>query len=122
MCAAHILKTNLTHYFFIIFSNNANSDYKLPSTFNISDDADIAHQQGADSILECLQLFLVSPSPGPHIIEGNPNPSVFKETKNFLEKYLIDKLGEDHQCLFHLNEHRKMFPKLWTKELAKIFP
>jgi hypothetical protein len=38
------LKTNLTHYSFIAFSNNANSNYKLRSTFNFSDDADKAHQ------------------------------------------------------------------------------
>ena len=50
--------------------------------------------------------------PDTHEIECNTNPSNFLESKNALEKYLIDKLGEDYQCLFYLDEHHKMNPSI----------
>ena len=53
------LKTKLTHYFFIAFSSNANSNYKLRSTFNFSDDADKAHQQGTEFMFKCVKRFLL---------------------------------------------------------------
>ena len=115
------LKTTLTHYIFIAFSNNADNNYKVRETFNINYDPDIAHAQGADFIFECVKIFLDSPLPEQHIIEGNPNPSTFQETRAALEKYLIDKLGEDHQCLFHLDEYRKMCPRSSDEGTGKDF-
>ena len=70
-------------------------------------------------MFECVNCFLGSQLlPVQHIIEGSPNPSVFKETKDSLVKYLIDKLVEDHQCLFLA----RCFLQFWMKELAKTFP
>jgi len=73
-------------------------------------------------MFECVNCFLDSQLlPVQHIIEGSPNPSVFKETEDSLVKYLIDKLVEDHQCLFHLDEHRKMFPTILDEGTGKDF-
>ena len=45
----------------------------------------------------------------------------FQEFKDELEKYLDEKLGDQHQCLFHLDEHRKMCPRISEGDTGKDF-
>jgi DNA-binding transcriptional MerR regulator len=116
------LKTTLTHYFYIAFDNNQNNNYRLWSESSlISKIPDIARLQGADFMLQCIKRFLDSLLPGPHQIECNPNPPDFQTTKDELGKYLNEKLGDQHQCLFHLDEHRKMCPRISEEDTGKDF-
>ena len=115
------LKTTLTHYFYIAFDNNQDKNFKLRSPFLISNDPDIAREQGADFMFQCIKGFLDSPLPGSQKIECNPNPPDFQTTEDELEKYLDEKLGDQHQCLFHLDEHRKMCPRISEDDTGKDF-
>ena len=87
----------------------------------ISNDPDTAHQQGADFIFKCIKMFLDSQSPGPYKIECNINPPNFKTIEDELQNYLDKKLGDQHQCLFHLDEHRKMCPRISDDDTGKDF-
>ena len=104
------LKTALTHYFYIAFDNNEDKNFILRSPFLISKIPGKARLQGADFMFQCIKSFLDSQSPGPHRIECNLNPPEFLTTEDKLQKYLNEKLGDQHQCLFHLDEHRKICP------------
>ncbi len=115
------LKTTLSHYFYIAFDNNQDKNFKLRSPFLISNDPDIAREQGADFMFQCIKGFLDSPLPGSQKIECNPNPPDFQTTEDELEKYLNEKLGDQHQCLFHLDEHRKMCPRISEDDTGKDF-
>eukprot|EP01036_Dinobryon_divergens_P037334 gene37334-48823_t len=115
------LKTTLTHYIYLAFDNNQDNNFKLRSPSLISNDPDIAHLQGADFMFQCIKMFLDPVSPGPHRIECNLNPPEFQTTLDELQKYLDEKLGDQHQCLFHLDEHRKMCPRISDDETGKDF-
>eukprot|EP01035_Chromulina_nebulosa_P037399 gene37399-50476_t len=102
------LKTKLTHYFYLAFDNNQENNYSLYSESSmISNIPGKAHRQGADFMFQCIKTFLDPKSSGPHRIECNLNPADFQTTVDELQKYLDNKLGNQHQCLFHLDEHRK---------------
>ena len=116
------LKTKLTHYFYVAFDNNQENNYRLYSESSmISKIPDKAHQQGADFMFQCIKTFLDPKSPGPHRIECNLNPADFQTTEDELQKYLDKKLGDQHQCLFHLDEHRKMCPRISDDDTGKDF-
>ncbi len=115
------LKTTLSHYFYIAFDNNQDKNFELRSPFLISNDPGIAHEQGADFMFQCIKGFLDSPLPGSQKIECNPNPPDLQITKDELEKYLDEKLGDQHRCLFHLDEHRKMCPRISEYDTGKDF-
>ena len=117
------LKTKLTHYFYVAFDNNQENNYRFYSESSmISKIPDKAHQQGADFMFQCIKTFLdPKSSAGPHRIECNLNPADFQTTEDELQKYLDKKLGDQHQCLFHLDEHRKA-REFRTTTPAKIFP
>ena len=72
-------------------------------------------------MFQCIKMFLDPVSPGPHTIECNLNPPEFHTTFDELQKYLDEKLGDQHQCLFHLDEHRKMCPRISDDETGKDF-
>ena len=64
--------------------------------------------------------------PGSQKIECNPNPPDFQTTEDELEKYLDEKLGDQHQCLFHLcpriseNDTGKDFSQGAMEVLTKV--
>eukprot|EP01035_Chromulina_nebulosa_P009062 gene9062-12247_t len=107
------LRTDLSHYIYFAFDNNEHNNYRLlQSDVQMSRDVDIAYNQGADFIFNCVKHYLDSPLPaGPHRIKCNPNPPEYQVTQRTLEIYLREKLGDNHMCLFHLDEHRKMCPR-----------
>ena len=116
------LKTNLSHYIYIAFDNNENNNYRLlESDFQISNDSEIACNQGADFISNCIKCYLDSPLSGPHLIGCNPSPPKFQTTKTALEIHLAEKLGSNHMCLFHLDEHRKMCRRISNDGTGKDF-
>lgn len=116
------LRTDLSHYIYIAFDNNEHNNYRLlQSDVQMSRDDDIAYNQGADFIFNCVKCYLDSPLPGPHRIKCNPNPPEYQETQRVLEIYLREKLGDNHMCLFHLDEHRKMCPRFLDDGTGKDF-
>ena len=116
------LKTKLTHYFYVAFDNNQENNYRLYSGSSMmSSIPDKAHQQGADFMFQCIKTFLDPKSSGPHRIECNLNPADFQTTVDELQKYLDKKLGDQHQCLFHLDEHRKICPRGSDDDTGKDF-
>ena len=116
------LRTDLSHYIYFAFDNNEHNNYRLSeSDVQMSRDVDIAYNQGADFIFHCVKYYLDSPLPGPHRIKCNPNPPEYQVTQRALEIYLREKLGENHMCLFHLDEHRKMCPRFPDDGTGKDF-
>jgi hypothetical protein len=87
----------------------------------ISNNPHLAHLQGADFIFKCVKLFLDSPLPGPHIIECNSSPPDFSLLADALKNYLADKLGDQHKCLFHLDEHHKICPGISDHDMDNDF-
>ena len=90
------LKTDLT-YFLYLHNNNVRN-FLLDSLILISKISFFAERQGADFIFQCIKRLLKS--------DATENP-----TKEELNLYLEDKLGHNHKCLFHLDEHRSMCPR-----------
>lgn len=115
------LKTSFTHYFYIAFDNNGISNYKLDKPSLISHSPHRARMQGADFIFKCVKLFLDSPLPGPHIIECNSNPQDFSSLLDALKNCLADKLGDQHKCLFHLDEHHNICPGISDHDMENDF-
>ena len=114
------LRTALTHYIYISFTNNNFQHFELSSESSISNNPKKAAQQGAAFMFQCIKSRLESLS-GPHRIELTESPPGIAETQEALRSYLAETLGPGHKCLFHLDEHRKMCPRISGKHTGKDF-
>eukprot|EP01035_Chromulina_nebulosa_P023356 gene23356-30266_t len=112
------LRTALTQYIYISFTNNNFQNFELFSENSISNNPKKAAQQGAAFMFQCIKSRLESLS-GPHRIELTESPPGIAETKGALRLYLVETLGPGHKCLFHLDEHRQAYLESTP---AKIFP
>ena len=112
------LKTEgkLTHYLYLAFSNNNEACFSVyPSKPNSN--RDIAENQGAAFIFECVKRLLDVPnSLSDYIITLDDNPRLSVETSHLLAAYLAENLGSDTTVLFHLDEHKKMCYRLDNNE------
>ena len=72
-------------------------------------------------MFECIKSLLESSSSGPHNIECNTSPPDAQLTKEALHNYLEEKLGVGNRCLFHLDEHRHMCPRIYEDGTGKDF-
>lgn len=108
--------------FCIAFDNNKENNYRFWSPFSLkSTIPGIAHKQGADFMFQCVQTFLDSLSLGPHRIECDLNQPDFQTTEDALQKYVDERFGDQHQCLFHLDAHCKMCPRMSDHDTGKDF-
>ena len=114
------LRTPLTHYIYISFTNNNFQHFELFSENSISNNPKKAAQQGAAFMFQCIKSRLESLS-GPHRIQLVKSPPGIEETLEALKSYLKDTLGPGHKCLFHLDEHRKMCQRITARHTGKDF-
>jgi len=106
------MKGGGTHYIYLAFANN-NQHHFVLSPRTPSSDADIAEKQGAAFIMKCVKTVFERPgniSSYTIKLEESPELSV-EECTTLLRENLQDKLGEDFQAWFHLDEHGKCVPE-----------
>ena len=115
------LRCPQTHYIYITFTNSNYQHFQLMSAHLISNDPAIAAEQGAIFLSQCIKCRFESSSSGPHKIQLDPCPPGEKESLESLQTYLMDMLGEDSKCLFHIDEHRQMCPRVDALGTGKDF-
>ena len=74
----------------------------------LSQDLDVAEEQGAAFALECLRRRLLDTTSGEKRVELDENPPSMSETRDALKTLLDDHFPEDARFLVHLDEHRDM--------------
>ena len=115
------LRCPQTHYIYITFTNSNYQHFQLMSAHLISNDPAIAAEQGAIFLFQCIKCRFESSSSGPHKIQLDPCPPGEKESLESLQTYLMDKLGKDSKCLFHIDEHRQMCRRVDALGTGKDF-
>ena len=94
-----------THYLYLSFDNNAYKYFRLDHNDRVT--WDLAEDQGAWFILECLKILLEKPDQmGPYKIPCNKEPLPIRSTVMEYLKRIIPR--PDQKLLVHVDEHHKM--------------
>jgi hypothetical protein len=96
-----------THYLYIAFANNNRRNFQVSDVPNLN--LIKAEQQGAAFMVECVKVLLEKPDKvEDYILALNQNPPSVGDSKDTLNKYLLQTLGSDCNIWFHVDEHAKM--------------
>ena len=106
--ASKDMENNGTHYLYLPFNNNYERTFRAiryPSS-----DESIAKKQGAAFIFECVKTLLERPDDCDEYyrpVEKSPKLSM-EDVTEAMNKYLVEKLGEDCRIWFHIDQPYKI--------------
>ena len=103
MFTLHVPTMATTTFVLLTYHNFCFADLPQGST---NTKLKLAEQQGAEFMVECVDIILTKPQHDEHVIYSK-KPMKVKEATEAINK-LLEPLGTDGKVLFHIGEHRKM--------------